>query len=119
MVRASEIGLGTFDYNGGLEPLCAGKALGASLIDTSEILRTREFVCLEAVVGTKGIADTPLVADAGSGRRLHNYRISPALSSLKKDQSVGNSPVPLLRFSPDCDVVLCRLRLYMVVVPPR
>ncbi len=39
-----EIGLGTWDYRGGVEPLKIGISLGASLIDTAEMYRTEEVV---------------------------------------------------------------------------
>jgi diketogulonate reductase-like aldo/keto reductase len=39
-----EIGLGTYNYNGGTEPLRTGIALGASLIDTAEFYGTEEIV---------------------------------------------------------------------------
>jgi diketogulonate reductase-like aldo/keto reductase len=43
-VRISKIGLGTFNYKGGLEPLRAGITLGATLIDTAESYETEEIV---------------------------------------------------------------------------
>ena len=39
-----EIGLGTWRYSGGIEPLRAGVRLGASLIDTAEMYRTESNV---------------------------------------------------------------------------
>jgi len=36
-VRVPEIGIGVWLYNGGVEPLRAGLAMGAFLIDTAEI----------------------------------------------------------------------------------
>src|SRR5213596_1070688 len=43
-VRLPEIGLGTFNYKGGIEPLRAGISLGACLIDTAEAYGTEEVV---------------------------------------------------------------------------
>ncbi len=51
-VRLPEIGLGTFNYKGGVEPLRAGIALGASLIDTAESYGTEEIVG-EAIRGNR------------------------------------------------------------------
>jgi len=39
-----EIGLGTWNYNGGVEPLRKGIELGASLIDTAEGYYTEDVV---------------------------------------------------------------------------
>jgi diketogulonate reductase-like aldo/keto reductase len=43
-VRLPEIGLGTFNYSGGTEPLRAAISLGACLIDTAESYGTEEIV---------------------------------------------------------------------------
>ena len=43
-IRLPEIGLGTYNYKGGTEPLRTGIALGACLIDTAEIYGTEEIV---------------------------------------------------------------------------
>ena len=43
-VKISEIGQGTWDYNGGVEPLRLGVSLGATHIDTAEIYGTEEIV---------------------------------------------------------------------------
>ena len=43
-IRLPELGLGTFAYTGGLEPLRAAVALGACLIDTAEEYGTEEVV---------------------------------------------------------------------------
>ena len=51
-VRLPEIGLGTLNYKGGVEPLRAGIALGASLIDTAESYGTEEIVG-EAIRGNR------------------------------------------------------------------
>lgn len=42
--RVPEIGLGTWEYRGGVEPLQKGLSLGACLIDTAEIYGTEEIV---------------------------------------------------------------------------
>ncbi|MBI2360875.1 MAG: aldo/keto reductase [Deltaproteobacteria bacterium] len=43
-VKLPEIGLGTWEYHGGVEPLRKGLALGAFLIDTAEMYGTEEVV---------------------------------------------------------------------------
>lgn len=43
-VQIPAIGLGTWNYTGGMEPLLAGIVRGASLIDTAEIYGTEEMV---------------------------------------------------------------------------
>jgi diketogulonate reductase-like aldo/keto reductase len=43
-LRIPEIGLGTWEYRGGVEPLQKGLSLGACLIDTAEIYGTEEIV---------------------------------------------------------------------------
>ena len=42
--RLAEIGLGTWQYEGGVEPLRTGIALGACFIDTAESYSTEEVV---------------------------------------------------------------------------
>ncbi|MGQ0793988.1 MAG: aldo/keto reductase [Deltaproteobacteria bacterium] len=61
-----EIGLGTWNYRGGVEPLRRGIELGASLIDTAEGYGT-EGVVGEAIAG---IRDRVFVATKVSGRHL-------------------------------------------------
>ena len=51
-VMVPEIGLGTWRYTGGPEPLRRGVELGANLIDTAEMYRTEDAVG-EAVVGIR------------------------------------------------------------------
>src|SRR5207249_8002316 len=51
-VRLPEIGLGTFNYKGGVEPLRTAIALGAGLIDTAESYGTEEIVG-EAIKGDR------------------------------------------------------------------
>jgi len=43
-VMVPEIGLGTWKYRGGIEPLRRGIELGATLIDTAEMYRTEDVV---------------------------------------------------------------------------
>ena len=43
-VRVPEIGIGVWRYSGGVEPLRAGIAMGAFLIDTAEVYGTEEVV---------------------------------------------------------------------------
>lgn len=61
-----EIGLGTWKYRGGVEPLRRGIELGAYLIDTAEMYRTEDVVG-QAV---KGIRDQVFVATKVSGGHL-------------------------------------------------
>jgi len=65
-VMLSEIGLGTWKYRGGVEPLRRGIELGAYLIDTAEIYRT------ENVVGQaiQGIRERVFIATKVSGEHL-------------------------------------------------
>ena len=62
-----EIGLGTWRYTGGPDPLRRGVELGANLIDTAEMYRT------EAAVGEAiaGIRDQVIVATKVLGSHLH------------------------------------------------
>src|SRR5208283_122217 len=43
-IKISEIGQGTWNYKGGVEPLRLGVSLGATHIDTAEIYGTEEVV---------------------------------------------------------------------------
>src|SRR5919204_2597283 len=65
-VMVPEIGLGTWKYRGGVEPLRRGIELGAYLIDTAEIYRT------ENVVGQaiQGIRERVFIATKVSGEHL-------------------------------------------------
>ncbi len=65
-VMVPEIGLGTWRYTGGPEPLRRGVELGANLIDTAEMYRT------EAAVGEAiaGIRDKVIVATKVLGSNL-------------------------------------------------
>ena len=51
-VMIREIGLGTWRYSGGPEPLRRGIELGANLIDTAEMYRTEDAVG-EAIAGIR------------------------------------------------------------------
>jgi diketogulonate reductase-like aldo/keto reductase len=66
-LRIPEIGLGTWKYQGGVEPLRQGIELGASLIDTAEVYGTEDVVG-EAVAG---IRDKVFIATKVSGDHLH------------------------------------------------
>ncbi len=50
-IKVTEIGLGTWQYRGGIEPLKVGIELGATLVDTAEIYGTEDTVgkALQAV----------------------------------------------------------------------
>ena len=43
-VMVPEIGLGTWKYRGGVEPLQTGIGMGSSFIDTAEMYRTEDVV---------------------------------------------------------------------------
>lgn len=61
-----EIGLGTWNYRGGVEPLRKGIEKGANLIDTAEGYHTEDIVG-EAL---KGIREDVVIATKVSGRNL-------------------------------------------------
>jgi diketogulonate reductase-like aldo/keto reductase len=65
-VMVPEIGLGTWNYNGGVEPLLKGIELGAYLIDTAEGYHTEDTVC-QAI---NGIRNRVFIATKVSGRHL-------------------------------------------------
>lgn len=65
-VMIPEIGLGTWNYSGGVEPLRKGIELGAFHIDTAEGYNTEDIVG-EAI---KGIRDRVFIATKVSGRHL-------------------------------------------------
>ena len=80
-VKVPEIGLGTWDYRGGTEPIQRGISLGAFLIDTAEMYST------EGVVGDaiKGKRDEVFIATKVSPNHLrYDDLINAASSSLKK-----------------------------------
>jgi diketogulonate reductase-like aldo/keto reductase len=65
-VMIPEIGLGTWNYSGGVKPLREGIELGAYLIDTAEGYHTEDVVG-QAI---KGIRDRVFIATKVSGRHL-------------------------------------------------
>lgn len=66
-IQLPEIGLGTWQYKGGIEPLRKGMELGASHIDTAEMYGTEKIVG-EAV---KGRRQSVFIATKVSGSHLH------------------------------------------------
>ena len=79
-----EIGLGTWNYNGGVDPLKAGIALGATLIDTAEGYYNEDVVG-EAV---KDNRESVIIATKVSGRHLGYEDVLWACeNSLKKLQT--------------------------------
>ena len=79
-VMVPEIGLGTWKYRGGVEPLRRGIELGAYLIDTAEIYRT------ENVVGQaiQGLREWVFIATKVSGAHLrHDEVLRAADASLR------------------------------------
>lgn len=80
-IMIPEIGLGTWRYRGGTEPLRAGIDHGAYLIDTAEGYGTEEIVG-EAV---SGMRDRVFIATKVSGRDLgHDRVLRAAEGSLKR-----------------------------------
>ncbi len=80
-VQLPEIGLGTWQYRGGFEPLRRGISLGAFLIDTAEMYGT------EGIVGetVKGQRQQIFIATKVSGNHLrYDEVLRAAESSLKK-----------------------------------
>ena len=65
-VMIPEVGLGTWKYRGGPEPLRRGIELGANLIDTAEMYRTEDAVG----VAIRGIRDRVFVATKVLGSNL-------------------------------------------------
>ncbi|NIP31699.1 MAG: aldo/keto reductase [Candidatus Dadabacteria bacterium] len=79
-----EIGLGTWNYKGGVEPLRKGIELGATLIDTAEGYYTEDIVG-EAI---KDIRDKVIIATKVSGRNLaYDNVFSSCEQSLSKLQT--------------------------------
>lgn len=66
-VMVPEIGLGTWKYRGGVEPLHRGIELGATLIDTAEMYRTEDVVG-QAIQGRR---EHIFLATKVSGDHLH------------------------------------------------
>ena len=80
-LKIPEIGLGTWNYKGGVEPLQEGIRLGATLIDTAEGYYTEDIVG-EAVLESR---DEVIIATKVSGRHLGYEDVLWACeSSLKK-----------------------------------
>ena len=80
-VQIPEIGLGTWQYRGGVEPLRKGISLGAFLIDTAEMYKTEDVVG-EAV---KGMWDQVFIATKVSGGHLrHDDVLRAAEQSLQR-----------------------------------
>ena len=79
-VMVPEIGLGTWNYKGGVLPLRKGIELGATLIDSAEGYYTEDIVG-EAI---KGIRDKVFIATKVSGRHLgHDDILGAAEGSLR------------------------------------
>lgn len=80
-IRLSEIALGTWQYQGGVEPLRTGIELGANFIDTAESYGSEEVVA-HAI---KGIRDKVFVATKVSPRHFRGPEvIRSAEQSLKR-----------------------------------
>ena len=85
-VMVSEIGLGTWKYRGGAEPLRRGIELGAFFIDTAEMYRTED-----------------VVGQAISGRRDQVFLASKVLGShLRYDQVMTALEASLRLLAVDC-----------------
>lgn len=81
-VRVPEIGIGTWEYHGGVDPLVAGIALRAFLVDTAEIYGTESIVG-EAI--KRFPRDEVMVATKVSGDHLgHNDVLRAAEASLHR-----------------------------------
>ena len=79
-VELPVIGLGTWEYSGGVEPLRRGVELGAWLIDTAEMYRTEDVV--GDAIG--GIREQVFVASKVSGSHLRYQEVMQAA-----DKSLG------------------------------
>ena len=80
-VRLPELGLGTWKYGGGVEPLREGIACGVSFVDTAESYSTEEIVG-EAI---RGIRDKVFVATKVSPRNFRRPDLLRAAdASLKR-----------------------------------
>lgn len=80
-VQVPEVGLGMWQYRGGVEPLRRGIELGATLLDTAEIYRT-EDVAGQAI---QGLRDRVFVATKVSGDHLkYDQVLKAADASLKR-----------------------------------
>jgi diketogulonate reductase-like aldo/keto reductase len=80
-VKVPEIGLGTWQYRGGSEPLRKAVELGAFLIDTAEMYGTEEAVG----AAIKGIRQKVFIATKVTGNHLrHGEVLRAADASLKR-----------------------------------
>jgi len=80
-VRVPEIGIGVWRYSGGVEPLRAGIAMGAVLIDSAEIYGTEEVVA-QAI---SGMRERIMLATKVSGQHLkYDEVLRAAEASLKR-----------------------------------
>ena len=80
-VMIPEVGLGTWKYRGGPEPLRRGIELGANLIDTAEMYRTEDAVG----IAIRGIRDRVFVATKVLGSNLrYDQVLRAAENSLRK-----------------------------------
>ena len=79
-VMLPEIGLGTWKYSGGVEPLRRGIKLGAFLIDTAEMYRTEDVVG-QAV---KDIRDQTFIATKVLGSNLRYDQVMRAMEGSLK-----------------------------------
>ena len=83
-VKIPEIGLGTWQYSGGAEPITRGISLGATLIDTAEMYGTEDVVGEAA----KGRRERLFIASKVSGSHLrYDEVLRAAASSLQKLQT--------------------------------
>ena len=88
-VMIPEVGLGTWKYRGGPEPLRRGIELGATLIDTAEMYRTEDAVG----VAIRGIRDRVLVATKVLGS---NLRYDQVLQAAEKSlRELGDEVIDL------------------------
>ena len=80
-IMIPEVGLGTWRYRGGPEPLRRGIELGANLIDTAEMYRTEDAVS----VAIRGIRDQVFIATKVLGSNLrYDQVLRAAEKSLKE-----------------------------------
>ena len=80
-IRIPEVGLGTWEYRGGVEPLRRGLDLGATLIDTAEVYGT-EGIVGEAIKGRR--KDVFLATKVSGDHLRHKDVLRAADASLRK-----------------------------------
>src|SRR2546428_12888551 len=85
-VRLPEIGLGTFNYKGGVEPVRIGIALGATLVDTAESYGTEEIVG-EAI---RGVRDRVFLATKALPRHFRRADLLKSADESLKRLGVGH-----------------------------